>query len=141
MLMRHRRDINVWIERICHTAAIALSVTSAFLLRLDFSIPASLTPVLKQALLIAILMKLPAFEWAGFYRGLRRFVSIPDLYRMFLGNLAGSVLFTAVSRAWIGPAMPRFLWPSKGWIFPMTCSVSSEDGLCHPRKSEDLGQG
>jgi FlaA1/EpsC-like NDP-sugar epimerase len=108
--MRHRRDINVWIERICQTAAIALSVTSAFLLRLDFSIPASLTPVLKQALLIAILMKLPAFEWAGFYRGLRRFVSIPDLYRMFLGNLAGSVLFTAVSRAWIGPAMPRSVW-------------------------------
>ena len=83
---------------------------AAFLLRFDFSIPASLATVLKQALLIAILVKLPIFDWAGFYRGLRRFVSMPDLYRVFLGNVVGSVLFAAMSMAWIGPAMPRSVW-------------------------------
>ena len=50
---------------------------------------------------------MPVFDWAGFYRSLRRFVSIPDLYLVFLGNLAGSVLFAALSMFWIGPAMPR----------------------------------
>jgi FlaA1/EpsC-like NDP-sugar epimerase len=29
---------------------------------------------------------------------------------MFVGNFIGSVLFAAVSRAWIGPAMPRSVW-------------------------------
>jgi FlaA1/EpsC-like NDP-sugar epimerase len=105
--MKTRRHIDVWIERACHLIAIGLSVTAAFLLRFDFSIPASLVAILKQALVIAILVKLPIFDWVGFYRGLRRFVSIPDLYLVFLGNLAGSVLFTAVSMFWIGPAMPR----------------------------------
>jgi FlaA1/EpsC-like NDP-sugar epimerase len=105
--MNGRGHIDVWFERACHLTAVGLSVTAAFLLRFDFSLPSSLAPVLKQAGLIAILMKLPIFDWMGFYRGLRRFVSIPDLYLVFLGNLAGSVLFAAVSMFWIGPAMPR----------------------------------
>jgi FlaA1/EpsC-like NDP-sugar epimerase len=88
-------------------AAIVLSVTGAFLLRFDFSVPVTVIPILKQVVLIAILFKLPIFDWAGFYRGLRRFVSIPDLTLVFLGNLAGSVLLAMVSMFWIGPAMPR----------------------------------
>jgi FlaA1/EpsC-like NDP-sugar epimerase len=105
--MRNRRHIDVWVERTCNMAAIVLSVTGAFLLRFDFSLPATVIPILKQAVLIAILLKLPIFDWVGFYRGLRRFVSIPDLCLVFLGNLAGSVLFAAVSMFWIGPALPR----------------------------------
>ena len=76
-------------------------------MRFDCSLPADVIPILKEALLIAILVKLPVFDWSGFYRSLRRFVSIPDLYLVFLGNLAGSVLFAALSMFWIGPAMPR----------------------------------
>ena len=105
--MNSRRHNDLWFERACHLAAVGLSVMAAFLLRFEFSIPSSLAPVLKQALLIAILVKLPVFDWMGFYRGLRRFVSIPDLYLVFLGNVAGSVLFAAVSMFWIGPPMPR----------------------------------
>ena len=108
--MKNRRHIDVWLERACHLAAVWLSVTAAFLLRFDFSVPSSLATVLKQALLIAILVKLPIFDWAGFYRGVRRFVGMPDLYRIFVGNVVGSVLFAAMSRAWIGPAMPRSVW-------------------------------
>ncbi len=105
--MKPNRNIDVWFERACHLTAVALSVTAAFLLRFDFSLSADVIPILKEALLIAILVKLPVFEWSGFYRSLRRFVSIPDLYLVFLGNLAGSVLFAALSMFWIGPAMPR----------------------------------
>jgi len=98
---------DVWLERACHLCAIGLSVTCAFLLRFDFSIPADLAPILEQAVLIAVLAKLPIFDWVGFYRGLRPFVSIPDLYIVFLGNVTGSALFAAVLTFWIGPAMPR----------------------------------
>ena len=105
--MKPNRNIDVWLERACHLAVVALSVTAAFLLRFDCSLPADVIPILKEALLIAILVKLPVFDSVGFYRSLRRFVSIPDLYLVFLGNLAGSVLFAALSMFWIGPAMPR----------------------------------
>jgi FlaA1/EpsC-like NDP-sugar epimerase len=107
--MSNRRP-DVWLDRLCHFGAVALSVTAAFLLRFEFSIPPSLSSVLKQALIIALLVKLPIFDWAGFYRGLRRFVSIPELYLIFLGNLAGSVLFAAVAMVWIGPEMPRSIF-------------------------------
>jgi FlaA1/EpsC-like NDP-sugar epimerase len=107
MFRKPHRHFDVFIERACHLAAIGLSVTAAFLLRFDFSIPASLASVLKQAVLIAILVKLPIFDWAGFYRGLRRFVSIPDLFLVFLGNVAGSALFALLALIWIGPEMPR----------------------------------
>jgi FlaA1/EpsC-like NDP-sugar epimerase len=105
--MKNDRHADIWIERACHLCAIGLSVATAFLLRFDFSIPPSLVPILPQAVLIAILSKVPVFDCVGFYRGLRRFASIPDLYVVFLGNVAGSALFAAVSMFWVGPAMPR----------------------------------
>ena len=106
-LMKNDRHTDVWLERACNLTAVGLSVTAAFLLSFDFSIPAGLAPILRQAVLIAIVVKLPIFDWVGFYRGLRRFVSIPDLYLVFLGNLVGSTLFAAVSMFWIGPTIPR----------------------------------
>jgi len=105
--MKNNRHSDVWIERACHLGAVALSVTAAFLLRFDFSIPNGVVPILRQAVLVAILTKLPVFDSVGFYRGVRRFASIPDLYIVFLGNLAGSAIFAAISIFWIGPAMPR----------------------------------
>jgi FlaA1/EpsC-like NDP-sugar epimerase len=105
--MKNHRNLDIWLERACHLTVVGLSVAAAFLLRFDFVLPAVVIPILKQALLIAILVKLPIFDLIGFYRSLRRFVSIPDLYLVFLGNVAGSVLFIAVSMLWIGPTMPR----------------------------------
>jgi FlaA1/EpsC-like NDP-sugar epimerase len=105
--MKQHRNNDVWLERACHVTAVGLSVVAAFILRFDFAIPASVIPILKEALLIAILVKLPIFDLAGFYRTLRQFVSIPDLYLVFLGNVAGSVLFAVATMFWIGPAMPR----------------------------------
>jgi FlaA1/EpsC-like NDP-sugar epimerase len=104
------RHIDIWLERICQFAAVALSLTGAFLLRFDFSIPDSLVSVFRQALLIAVLVKLPVFDWAGFYRGVRRFVSIPDLFLVFVGNVIGSALFAAGAMLWIGAAMPRSIY-------------------------------
>ncbi len=105
--MRKHRHLDVWLERACHLAAVWLSVMAAFLLRFDFAVPGGWSVIVRESLLIAALTKLPVFEWAGFYRGLRRFASTPDLYSVFLGNVAGSMLFAAAEIAWFGPAVPR----------------------------------
>ena len=105
--MTIHRNLNIWLERACHLAVVALSVTGGFLLRFDLTLPAAAVPILKRALLIAIVVKLPLFDLIGFYRGLRRFVGIPDLYLVFLSNVIGSLLFMVISMLWIGPAMPR----------------------------------
>jgi FlaA1/EpsC-like NDP-sugar epimerase len=121
--MRNRRHFEVWLERSYQLAAVAVSVIFAFLLRFDFSIPAGVDPVLWQALLLAILVKMPIFDWTGFYRGLRRFASIPDLYRTFLGNLAGSAAFALISRVWIGSPMPRSIWIIDGLLCFLTTAL------------------
>jgi FlaA1/EpsC-like NDP-sugar epimerase len=115
------RHIDVWLERICQLTAVGLSLTAAFQLRFDFAVPASLAPVFRDALFLAILVKLPVFDWAGFYRGLRRFVSTPDLYLVFLGNLIGSMLFAALAMLWIGPQMPRSVF----FIDAVICFVTT----------------
>jgi len=101
------RLIDTWLERVCQLAAVVLSLTAAFHLRFDFAMPASQAPILRRAILIAILAKLPAFDFAGFYRSLRRFVSIPDLYSVFIGNVAGSTFFAAGAIFWIGPGFSK----------------------------------
>jgi FlaA1/EpsC-like NDP-sugar epimerase len=105
--MKQYGNFDIWLERACHMTVVGLSAAGAFLLRFDCRLPASAVPLLKQAVLIAIAVKLPIFDVMGFYRSLRRFVSIPDLYLIFLGNLAGSVVFAAVAMFLIGGGMPR----------------------------------
>lgn len=108
--MKTDGHFDVWIERACHLSAVGLSLTAAFLLRFDFAIPADFAPTVRETVLIAILVKLPIFDWVGFYRGLRAFVSIPDLYIVFLGNALGSSVFAAVMAFWVGPATPRSIF-------------------------------
>jgi len=108
--MSSRTHIAVWFERFWHLAAIGVSITAAFLLRFDFSIPHSVAPMLWRAVFAALVVKLPVFEGAGLYRGLRRFAGIADLYRVFLCNVVGSVLFGVITAFWIGPSMPRSVW-------------------------------
>jgi FlaA1/EpsC-like NDP-sugar epimerase len=95
------------LERICQLAAVCASVAAAFFIRFDLLIPSGVVPALKRAALLAVLVKLPIFEIAGFYRGLRRFVSIPDLRLVFMGNVAASCGFAAISLFWLGPQMPK----------------------------------
>jgi FlaA1/EpsC-like NDP-sugar epimerase len=95
------------LERICQLAAVCASVAAAFFIRFDLLIPSGVVPALKRAALLAVLVKLPIFEIAGFYRGLRRFVSIPDLRLVFMGNVAASCGFAAISLFWLGPQMSK----------------------------------
>src|SRR5215831_11262399 len=137
----NNHHIDVWLERCCQLAAVGLSLSCAFLFRFDFSVPAALMPTLKLALLIAILVKLPIFDWAGFYRGLRRFVSIPDLQLVFLGNVLASVMFAAAAMLWIGPEMPRSILALDGLLcFVATAFVRFSVRICNEAFREHSGQ-
>ena len=114
--MTTRCHLDIWFERAGHSVAVGVSVIAAFLLRFDFSIPHDVAPVLKQAVICALFVKLPLFDLVGFYRSLRRFASIKDLHRVFLANLGGSAIFAIVSALWIGPAMPRSVWLIDGLL-------------------------
>lgn len=103
--MKYR--LSVWADWVCHLAIVALAVSTAFLLRFDFLIPPAVLPIFKRALLVALVTKAVAFQFGGFYRGLKQFAGIPDLFRILVGNIVGSALLAAVTWLWIGPAMPR----------------------------------
>ncbi len=135
------RHTDVWLERVCQLAAVGLSLTAAFRLRFDFAIPASQVPVWQRALMLAVLVKLPTFDCAGFYRSLRRFVSIPDLYSVFIGNLAGTMFFAAAAVFWIGPELPRSIIVIDGVIcFLATGLVRFSVRIFHDLFRERSGQ-
>ena len=91
--------------------------------------------------MLAILVKLPAFDCAGFYRSLRRFVSIPDLYSVFIGNLAGTMFFAAAAVFWIGPELPRSIIVIDGVIcFLATGLVRFSVRIFHDLFRERSGQ-
>ena len=105
--MTNDRRMDIWIERTFNLTAVVVSVTAAFLLRFDFVIATGVGVLLRAAIPIAVMVKLPIFEWVGLYRGVREFASLPDLFLVWLGNIVGSVLFATASMFLIGPTMPR----------------------------------
>ena len=100
--MINRRHLDIWLERACHLAAVGLSVIAAFLLKFDRSIPGALDTVVKQALLIAVLVKLPVFEWAGFTAVCGGWRACRICTWCFSATWLGSILFAAMSMLWIG---------------------------------------
>ena len=86
---------------------VVLSLTVAFGLRFDFSIPASDASLLKPAFLIALLTKMPVIYLAGWHRGLRRYAGLPDLVRIGIGTAVGSALFLGGVLFYVGVRFPR----------------------------------
>jgi FlaA1/EpsC-like NDP-sugar epimerase len=137
----NNRHIDVWLERVCQLIAVALSLSAAFYLRFDWALPVFLGPVFWRVLLLAILIKPLVFDCVGFYRGLRRFVSIPDLYLVFLGNVIGSALFAAAVKIWIGPEIPAAIFFIDAIVcFVATALVRFSVRICNETFRERTGQ-
>lgn len=104
--MRHR--LRAWVaDLISHLVVVAVALAAAFELRFDFEMPVSVLPAFQRALLLAIIIKAPVFEVSGFYRGIKQFAGIPDLFRTLVGNVVGSSLLYVAAWFWIGPAIPN----------------------------------
>ncbi len=105
--LNHRR----WFIGLWHLAVIALSLTLAYLLRFDFSIPTAEIPRLWQALGIALPVKMAAFVLTGLHRRWWwRLVDVVDLYRVLVGNVVASLGFTAVAFILTGSGFPRSIF-------------------------------
>ena len=73
-----------------HIVMFALSGVGAFLLRFDLSLPSEYLKYLVYALPIWILVKITVFHAAKLDRGLWRYLSVTDLFRIAFGNLIAS---------------------------------------------------
>ncbi len=88
----------------------AFSGLLAFLLRFDFRLPDRYSAHLVHALVIWVVVKMIVFRIANLDRGWWQYVSVSDLLRIVLGNIAGSALsFGAI--VWLAPAgFPRSVY-------------------------------
>jgi FlaA1/EpsC-like NDP-sugar epimerase len=100
-------SVIVWASQV---AIFALSGLGSFLLRFDFAVPLAYRFQVSTAVAIWIVVKIAVFHLGGLDRGWWRYVSIGDLPRIALGNLAGSLL-GAVAISWIAPpGFPRSIY-------------------------------
>ena len=88
----------------------AISGVAAFLLRFDLTLPLSFRRYLIYALPIWILVKIAVFRIARLDRGLWRYLTLADLFRIAVGNLAASTA-SCILILFIAPrGFPRSLY-------------------------------
>jgi FlaA1/EpsC-like NDP-sugar epimerase len=83
---------------------------TAFLLRFDLVIPPSARSHLLYGLGIWALVKSIVFYACGLQRGWWRFVSVPDVLRLGMANVAGSVISGVVIVATVPAGFPRSIF-------------------------------
>src|SRR4051794_11812977 len=87
-----------------HRFIFALSLSAAFVLRFDLTMPLDQIPLLVKGLCILVPVKTAVFYYAGLNRGWWRYVGLADLLRLLYANIIGSVAFTVLAALVIGPA-------------------------------------
>src|ERR1039457_4865622 len=93
-----------------HLGLFLVSGATAFLLRFDFSIPASESRDLLFGLAVWLIVKSAVFRWLELDRGWWRFVSIDDVMRISLGNFTASLASFLVIGCFGPPGFPRTIY-------------------------------
>lgn len=109
-LARRLAVYNTWILRAVQLAFFVFGGISAFLLRFDFSIPHQYHAHLWFGLGLLVAAKILVFQLLGLDRGWWRYVSVPDLLRLGVGNLAGSALACMAILLFAPAGFPRSLY-------------------------------
>lgn len=104
---QHQRPIIVLVQ----IAIFFFAGVAAFLLRFDFTIPASERDHLTLVLVVWIAAKTVVFRISHLERGWWKFISIADVQNILRANLAASVFSTVAIRLLAGPSFPRSLFP------------------------------
>lgn len=105
-----RRRTHIWIAAAIQSAIFLLAGITAFLLRFDFNIPLNFRTDLTVAVCMWVLVKTPVFHYLGLNRGWWCNASIPDLLRLTVGNVLGSVLGGLAILVVAPPGFPRSLY-------------------------------
>src|ERR1700680_2551449 len=87
-----------------------LAIAVSFLLRFDFAIPQAYLLHFKFACLVIPLAKLFTFKQVGLNRGSWRYFSLHDLKRLVLGNMAASLLCSALILRFGPSGFPRSIY-------------------------------
>ena len=98
----------------------AFSGVAGFLLRFDFTLPAEYLRYLYVALPIWVFVKIAAFRVLKLDRGLWRYVSVPDVHRVVLGNLIASVVSCAFILLMAPAGFPRSIFALDLMVSVMT---------------------
>jgi len=88
----------------------SLSGVAAFLLRFDFSLPPAYLRHLAYALAIWIVVKIAVFHSVKLDRGLWRYLTVTDLFRIAIGNLIASVASCILILFIAPPGFPRSIY-------------------------------
>jgi FlaA1/EpsC-like NDP-sugar epimerase len=110
MIRRHL----LWL---CSIGAAAFSLLASFLLRFDYSIPASEISHLERGLAIFMSMKLLVFCSWGRRRSLWNMVGVPDLLYVAMQCAIASIIATVSTIVIVGPAFPRSVYVIDAIIF------------------------
>ena len=123
-MARKLSRIRRFLIALAHGSVAALSVALAFLLRFDFALPKEEFAHLRTALLIAIAVKVVAFQATGLQKGWWRFAGLGDVYRLVLANTVASVAFSILTRLVVGPTFPRSIYVLDFLLcFLITCQM------------------
>ncbi|MBY0484031.1 nucleoside-diphosphate sugar epimerase/dehydratase [Nitrosomonas sp.] len=90
-MFRRKYGIRTFIAFTHDFIAIAVAWWLAFLFRFNFEIPAPSSQFLLEILPWTVLVQGSFFLWFGLYRGLWRYASLPDLKRIFVAVMSGTV--------------------------------------------------
>src|SRR5262249_14400440 len=93
-----------------HLLVIVISVLIAFWLRFDLLTSSLDSPLVMVGLVLAVIVKMPAFFLGGVQTGWWRYAGLSDLARIFLVNVAASAGWGTIVLTFVGPSFPRSIY-------------------------------
>ncbi|WP_187170542.1 polysaccharide biosynthesis protein [Salidesulfovibrio onnuriiensis] len=107
-LMPNLRNTNFYIMLLLDALVFGLSLWTAYLFRFDFSIPSGFAVQLLRLLPYAVAVKLGVFLIFGMYRGMWRYTSLGDLWKLLrLSFLQSGALLSLMLFVFQAEAFPR----------------------------------
>lgn len=91
-------DIRTVIAFMHDIVAVGLAWWLAYLFRFNFNIPSSVSVILISTLPWIVLTQTSFFLWLGLYRGVWRYASLPDVKRIVIAVLTGTLCVLAMLR-------------------------------------------
>lgn len=111
------RRMKLWVQRNRRlavigllTAATALSVVIAYLLRFDLAVPAEQRHRIPVVAAVAVAVKLLVFVAMGLHHGWWRWTDTRDILRLAAANVTGSAVFSALLLASQAVPVPRSIY-------------------------------
>jgi FlaA1/EpsC-like NDP-sugar epimerase len=126
---------------LAQTIICMFSVMAAFVLRFDSAIPLYYRPAFRFALLVWPLSKLFVFWAGGLSRGWWRYVSLPDMIRLSLGNVAASIVVTVITAAFGPVGFPRSTFVIDFLVCVLITSASQVSRRIHWEMSQSRVRG